>query len=125
MVVLVDWTVHHPGAEHAIEGFADTVVAPWAPSLTVDTAGWAPGDYLFRLDAPTAQRYVPLTVRSPSNAGRVVIVNAVPTWQAYNRWGGHSLYKGPDGKRPDPALDNLAALGIKPGARTVAAPDVD
>jgi len=81
----------------------NTVVAPWAPSLTVDTTGWPPGDYLFRLDAPGAQRYVPLTVRTPSNAGRLVIINAVTTWQAYNRWGGYSLYKGPDGQRPDRA----------------------
>ncbi|MBA3905522.1 MAG: hypothetical protein H0X35_02375, partial [Pseudonocardiales bacterium] len=81
----------------------NTVVAPWTPSLTVDTTGWDPGDYLFRLDAPGAQRYVPLTVRTPSNVGRVVIINAVTTWQAYNRWGGYSLYKGPDGLRPDRA----------------------
>ncbi len=81
----------------------NTVVAPWAPALTVDSTGWAPGDYLFRLDAPGAQRFVPLTVRTPSNAGRVVIVNGVTTWQAYNQWGGYSLYKGPDGKRPDRA----------------------
>ena len=153
------WAITNPGAEHAIEGFADrvsvtpgepvrlfvstaattwtatafrlggdarriwasprqagraqppptvqkptnTVVAPWAPSLTVDTTGWPPGDYLFRLDSPVGQRYVPLTLRTPSNAGRLVIVNAVTTWQAYNRWGGYSLYKGPDGKRTDRA----------------------
>ena len=56
-----------------------------------------------RLDAPGAQQYVPLTVRTPSNAGRVVIINAVTTWQAYNQWGGYSLYKGPDGQRADRA----------------------
>jgi len=55
----------------------NTVVAPWAPSLTVDTTGWPPGDYLFRLDSPVGQRYVPLTLRTPSNAGRLVIVNDV------------------------------------------------
>ncbi|MEV4070517.1 N,N-dimethylformamidase beta subunit family domain-containing protein [Nonomuraea fuscirosea] len=72
--------------------------AHWTPSLTVDTTGWAEGAYLIRLDASTgAQRYVPITVRSASTAGRVVIVNAVTTWQAYNLWGGRSLYKGPSG----------------------------
>src|SRR3954454_20141265 len=77
-----------------------TVVAPWKPSSTIDTAGWPPGDYLLRLDADSnAQQYVPLTVRTPSNAGRLVIVNAVTTWQAYNQWGGYSLYQGPDGRR--------------------------
>jgi hypothetical protein len=79
-----------------------TVVAPWTPSLTVDTNGWTAGNYLLRLDADAnanAQQYVPLTVRTPSNAGRLVVLNAVTTWQAYNQWGGYSLYKGPDGRR--------------------------
>ncbi len=79
----------------------NTVVAPWHPSLTVDTRGWPSGDYLLRLDGDDGnQRFVPLTLRTPSNAGRVVVINAVTTWQAYNQWGGYSLYKGPDGKRP-------------------------
>ncbi|MFC4007682.1 N,N-dimethylformamidase beta subunit family domain-containing protein [Nonomuraea purpurea] len=70
----------------------------WSRSLTVDTTGWREGAYLVRLDASSgAQRYVPVTVRSASTRGRVVIVNAVTTWQAYNLWGGHSLYKGPGG----------------------------
>jgi hypothetical protein len=83
-----------------VTGREHTVVAPWHASLTVDTLDWAPGDYLLRLDGEDgAQRFVPLTVRTPSNAGRVVVINAVTTWQAYNQWGGYSLYKGPDGKR--------------------------
>ena len=154
-----DWRIAHPGAPHAIEGFADrtsalpgeavtlfvsttaesftasvyrignyagsealqiwksdpqpgvkqagyvvqqpthTVVAPWGPSLTLDTTGWQPGDYLIRLDGSNgAQQFVPLTVRTPSNRGRIVVINAVTTWQAYNRWGGYSLYGGPTGK---------------------------
>jgi hypothetical protein len=72
--------------------------AHWPPSLTVDTTGWPEGSYLIRLDASTgAQRYVPVTVRSASTVGRVVLVNAVTTWQAYNLWGGRSLYTGPGG----------------------------
>ncbi len=77
----------------------NTIVAPWQPSLTVDTRGWQPGDYLFRLDGSNgAQQFVPLTVRTESNAGRIVIINAVTTWQAYNRWGGYSLYDSESGK---------------------------
>ena len=72
--------------------------AHWSPSVTVATSKWAPGAYLFRLDAADgAQRYVPLTVRGPSAAGKVLIVNAVTTWQAYNTWGGASLYHGTGG----------------------------
>jgi hypothetical protein len=50
------------------------------------------------LDADTGwQNLVPLTVRSRSAAGTVVLMNAVTTWQAYNHWGGRSLYAGPNG----------------------------
>ncbi|MDA0632078.1 hypothetical protein OUY22_01515 [Nonomuraea sp. MCN248] len=83
-------------APRTVEGMV--TAAHWKPSLTVDTTGWAEGAYLVRLDASTGgQRYVPITVRSASAEGRVVIVNAVTTWQAYNRWGGRSLYTGPGG----------------------------
>jgi hypothetical protein len=75
-----------------------TVSTRWDVSLTVPTDDWPPGSYLFRLDAETGgQRYVPITVRSASTAGKVVIKNAVPTWQAYNTWGGYDLYVGPSG----------------------------
>jgi hypothetical protein len=75
-----------------------TPSAPWHVSLTVPTTGWPEGDYLFRLDSSAGyQRYVPLTLRSASTAGKVVLLNAVTTWQAYNRWGGRSLYTGPGG----------------------------
>ncbi|MCO6005635.1 hypothetical protein NE236_11645 [Actinoallomurus purpureus] len=153
-----DWKVRKPGAEHAIEGFADrvsvlpgesfrlfvsttakgytvsafrmgwyagaearkvwaaphqaglrqagaktagkthTVTAPWKPSLTVSTRDWPEGSYLLRLDADSgAQRFVPITVRSPSTAGKVVVLGGTTTWQAYNMWGGRDLYQGPGG----------------------------
>lgn len=77
-----------------------TVVAPWRPSLEVPTRGWQPGDYLLRLDGDNgAAQFVPLTVRTRSNAGKIALLNAVTTWQAYNRWGGYSLYDSPSGKK--------------------------
>ena len=76
----------------------NTVDTHWGPSLTVPTHGWPEGSYLLRLDAESgAQRYVPLTVRSATTAGKVVIKNGVATWQAYNTWGGYDLYHGPGG----------------------------
>ncbi|MGH3768722.1 MAG: N,N-dimethylformamidase beta subunit family domain-containing protein [Pseudonocardiaceae bacterium] len=91
-----------PGHEQPpamVETPRNTVSAPWQPSLTVDTTDWEPGDYLFRLDGDNgAQQFVPLTVASPDNTGRIVIVNAVTTWQAYNRWGGDSLYTSRSGR---------------------------
>ena len=90
----------HVQARSTLQNPTSTVVAPWDPSLTIDTTGWGPGDYLLRLDGDNgSQQYVPLTVRTPSNEGRIVIVNAVTTWQAYNRWGGYSLYDSPSGKK--------------------------
>jgi hypothetical protein len=79
-------------------GGTHTVTAPWKPSLTVSTGGWPAGAYLLRLNADSGvQRYVPITVRSPETAGKVVILNGTTTWQAYNMWGGRDLYKGPGG----------------------------
>jgi hypothetical protein len=79
-----------------------TTYAPWTPSLTVQTAGWPPGDYLFTVTTSTGRaRWIPLTVRSPSTAGKLVLLSAVTTWQAYNRWGGYSLYQGPSGAAAD------------------------
>jgi hypothetical protein len=90
-----------PGRRQApatVERETKTVTTAWTPTDTFDTASWPPGDYLFRLDdSDGLQSYVPLTVRAPSARGAVVIVNAVTTWQAYNAWGGYSLYHGMNG----------------------------
>ncbi|GAA4640046.1 hypothetical protein GCM10023196_104030 [Actinoallomurus vinaceus] len=92
---------HQAGQKQAgakTTGGTHTVTAPWKPSLTVATRDWPEGSYLLRLDADSgAQRFVPVTVRSPSTAGKVVILNGTTTWQAYNMWGGRDLYKGPGG----------------------------
>ncbi|WP_107068091.1 N,N-dimethylformamidase beta subunit family domain-containing protein [Streptomyces sp. CT34] len=89
-----------------------TVQADWPRSTTVRTAGWPPGAYLLRLDAEQGhQRYVPLIVRSATAAGRTVLMHAVTTWQAYNAWGGYSLYRGEDG---DYATRSLAVTFDRP-----------
>jgi hypothetical protein len=76
----------------------NTIQTDWDPMLDVPTDDWPPGSYLLRLDADSGgQRYVPVTVRSASTAGKVVIKNGIETWQAYNTWGGYDLYKGPQG----------------------------
>ena len=91
---------YQPGAKIVQPG--SMAVAPWQPSLTVPTTGWPPGSYLLRLDASTGvQSYVPMVIRSPSAAGRVVLVSAVTSYQAYNGWGQYSLYGGPGGSFAD------------------------
>jgi hypothetical protein len=77
-----------------------TVVAPWATSLWLDTRGWEPGFYVILLRTGQGwETQVPYVVSSPSAAGTVALVAPVTTWQAYNEWGGYSLYDGPDGDR--------------------------
>jgi hypothetical protein len=88
----------HRQRRATLEHATNTVQTDWGPSVTVPTDGWPDGSYLLRLDAESgAQRFVPLTVRSASTAGKVVIKNSVATWQAYNLWGGYDLYNGPGG----------------------------
>jgi hypothetical protein len=83
----------------------NTVHAQWDPAIEIPTDDWPAGAYLLRLDADSgAQRYVPITVRSPGTAGKVVLRHAVQTWQAYNTWGGYDLYKGPSGAYSERSL---------------------
>ncbi|MEZ0095206.1 N,N-dimethylformamidase beta subunit family domain-containing protein [Streptacidiphilus sp. EB129] len=76
-----------------------TVRAAWKPTVTVATgADWPAGAYLLRLDAENGhQRYVPMVLRSANAAGRTLLMHGVATWQAYNLWGGSSLYQGDNG----------------------------
>jgi hypothetical protein len=97
-------TVDTPIADAGGLRNAHVDVAPWTPSITMDTTGWPEGHYLIRLDAATASRYVPLTIRSASASGRLVMVSDILTRQAYNWWGGHSLYDGPERTRAGRAL---------------------
>ncbi|MFF9006821.1 N,N-dimethylformamidase beta subunit family domain-containing protein [Streptomyces goshikiensis] len=88
-----------PQPEHTVDPGTRMVRTRWARTTTVETKDWPEGSYLLRLDAQggEGQRFVPLTVRSATTAGRTVVVNAVATWQAYNRWGGYGSYDGPSG----------------------------
>ena len=59
-----------------------------------------PGQYLFRLDADRRKTsFVPLVIRDQKSKSAITFISSVLTWQAYNQWGGSSLYKGPDAKR--------------------------
>ncbi len=68
----------------------------WQPSLTVDIGhGWPPGAYLLKLVGTSSeQQFIPLCIRDDASDAAVVIQSSVTTWQAYNRWGGYSLYYG-------------------------------
>ena len=87
-----------PRTADSLDPTTNTVRTDWPSALSLPTAGWPPGAYLLRLDSVAGQRFVPLTIRSPDTTGRVVLVDDVTTWQAYNQWGGYDLYNGPGGK---------------------------
>ena len=74
----------------------NTVECRWAPSLTVrvdDT--WPSGAYLLKLVGDGGQQqYVPFCVRDDGSKAAFVVQQSVTTWQAYNLWGGYSLYYG-------------------------------
>lgn len=66
----------------------------WPASFRIQTGpGWTSGVYLVvvtRDDGP--QTYVPFVVRADERKGAAVFQASVTTWQAYNAWGGASLY---------------------------------
>jgi len=77
-----------------------TVDADWPTSVVIPTDGWAAGVYLLKLTSAYGyESYVPYIVRSTSTTGTVTLVAPVTTWQAYNDWGGYSLYVGANGDR--------------------------
>lgn len=76
-----------------------TWTADWPESTPIPTAGWVPGHYLVLASAGDRQTWVPFTVRSPSFRDTVVLVTENTTWQAYNAYGGASLYHGSNGSR--------------------------
>ena len=77
-----------------------TVVAPWTTSVTVDTGEWDAGFYVLVLRTGSGwETQVPYVVSSATARGTVALVAPVTTWQAYNEWGGYSLYAGPAGDR--------------------------
>jgi hypothetical protein len=66
----------------------------WTSSyvLPIDPA-WTSGVYLAKLIAPTGkQRYVIFVVRDDARPSAVLMQASVTTYQAYNQWGGRSLY---------------------------------
>lgn len=81
--------------EAVFDSSTGTAEARWAPSLSfVITDEWPPGAYLLKLVSDSGgAHYVPLTIRRDSAAGDLVFMSAVTTWQAYNPWGGCTLYE--------------------------------
>ncbi len=92
----------------------DLVEANWRPSytLTVPT-DWTTGVYLAKFtDANAMQTYAPFDVKG-NFTSRYVTVTSDTTYQAYNTWGGYSLYEA-DGSAGTSSLEeNSVTRAVK------------
>ena len=76
------------------------VETKWTTTVTF-TVGrdWTPGFYLIASISPQAkiESIAPLIVRSSLGNSKLLLIHSTLTWQAYNQFGGRSLYLGPGG----------------------------
>jgi len=81
-----------PGPQSSV----NMIECNWAPSVQFTvTSDWPPGNYLLKLvGSDGQQKLMPFIVRDDSSNSAIVVQNSVTTWQAYNLWGGYSLYYG-------------------------------
>jgi N,N-dimethylformamidase beta subunit-like protein len=114
-----------PLAPPAANGYLD---AGWPITDAIRVPGtWVSGYFLAVLRLSSgAGGWIPFVVRAPARQRSAILVQAaVNTWQAYNRWGGMSLYKNADGtsckgvctrvsfNRPyDPTTQNLWSFEV-------------
>ena len=77
-----------------VDAATNLVECHWAPSYTlVVPASWTDGVYLAVISSDTQyQNYVPFVVRDDTRNAALVYQQPVSTYQAYNNWGGKSLY---------------------------------
>ncbi len=70
------------------------VECQWDAAFTVQPdGGWVTGAYLLTLVRDDGfASYVPMVVREPAPRAPILFQASVNTWQAYNDWGGASLY---------------------------------
>jgi N,N-dimethylformamidase beta subunit-like protein len=69
---------------------------PVAYTLKVPTT-WTSGYYVAKLTREDGfERYVIFVVRDPRSTAPILMQASITTWQAYNSWGGKSLYRSVD-----------------------------
>jgi hypothetical protein len=88
-------------AYRAATASAASVGPGWPPSVgPIDTRAWPPGCYSCDVvEQTTAKRDVRAAqwiVKNPRRSGAVLLRLGTNTYQAYNPWGGHSLYPSDD-----------------------------
>ena len=82
------------------QGSVRMVQSNWSTTIKVDvTNDWVPGFYLINTVSPSGEveGSYPLVVRSPAGSSALMLMHSSMTWNAYNTFGGYSLYLGPGG----------------------------
>ncbi len=99
------WTSNFAAVGHRGITASGAAIGPgWPPTFArVDTSAWPPGCYFADVvEQTTATRDVRAAfwiVSNPRRSGSVLAKLGVNTYQAYNPWGGHSLYPNGDDAR--------------------------
>lgn len=80
---------------------AAAVGAAWPPTIAdLDTKGWPPGYYSADfVQSDTGERDIriaQIVLRNPRRSGRILLKISTNTYQAYNDWGGYSVYPSED-----------------------------
>ena len=85
---------HHRCPHRAARGRRGSRPSPSPPTPT-----GRPGQYLLRLESSDGgATFVPMVIRDDGSHSDLLVQSAVTTWQAYNGWGGASLYTGTKGR---------------------------
>jgi len=73
----------------------EAVATNWQPSVPFKVqSDWTPGAYRIRLTSASGyQVLIPFVVRHDASTSEYLVVNSYNTYQAYELWGGTSLYR--------------------------------
>jgi hypothetical protein len=111
-MAVVDHVPGHVQPPPTIDPITKMVSAAWRDSFSLPIPSyWPSGIYLVRLDsAEGVQQYVPFIVRSTGRHD-VLVVASVMNWEAYNDWGGSSVYMTRVGQ-PAPGVNRALAVSL-------------
>lgn len=102
----------------SVDPVTRTVETTWRNPTTVYTAkSWVSGVYLIKLlSSDNSMRYTFFVLRNTTVRAQILYTVPLMTYQAYNLWGGYSLYRGtkPDGVTLDPTLRSYAVSFDRP-----------
>ena len=120
---LVTKTVTRPGKQQITPAPdpAGLIECAWTdPYALAIPSSWVTGIYLAKLTTTDTkkQSYIPFVVRDDARAATYLVQSSVTTFQAYNNWGGKSLYdfNSTGGRASRVSFLRPYALGLNPQA---------